>query len=84
MRGVALVLVVLGLGVGGCGGDSSTAEGPVSTASASEVGSTETEVPGVSAETASSEVVAESSGARLVSELPEISGPTVLWFWAPG
>ncbi|MEY3055308.1 MAG: hypothetical protein RL550_1831 [Actinomycetota bacterium] len=56
----------------------------MSTASASEVGSTKTEVPGVSAETASSEVVAESSGARLVSELPEISGPTVLWFWAPG
>ncbi|MDA0370432.1 MAG: hypothetical protein O3C62_04140 [Actinomycetota bacterium] len=24
------------------------------------------------------------ASALLVSELPEISGPTVLWFWAPG
>lgn len=27
---------------------------------------------------------AASTSPVLISELPEISGPTVLWFWAPG
>ena len=27
---------------------------------------------------------AASASPVLISELPEISGPTVLWFWAPG
>ena len=37
-----------------------------------------------------SDPVSDSSAASarasslLVAELPEISGPTVLWFWAPG
>ena len=29
-------------------------------------------------------VIAESSTPLLVDSLPELTGPTVLWFWAPG
>ena len=31
-----------------------------------------------------SPISSESNPSLLVSELPEFSGPTVLWFWAPG
>jgi hypothetical protein len=31
-----------------------------------------------------SPVIAESAGPLLVDSLPELTGPTVLWFWAPG
>lgn len=79
MLRVSLAVAIASLSIVACGSDSSTSEGAVavsaSTAPSSNVASN------VSSP-ATSESVRPS--ALLVSELPEISGPTVLWFWAPG
>ena len=79
MRLVVIVSALVLTAVG-CGSDASTsnvvsAPSPESTQASSAASTPETPVSSQSP---------MSSRSLLVDALPEITGPTVLWFWAPG
>ncbi len=84
MRRATVAIALVSLAVVGCSDDSSTSDGPDSVAAQKAPmldGTSDVSSP---ASTATSDDATEQPSPRLVSSLPEISGPTVLWFWAPG
>lgn len=83
-RTLAVSLATLTL-ITACGADESTVDLPVDAA----VAETATPSAPVTSDPTVSTAVetatpVSSDGGRLVDSMPEISGPTVLWFWAPG
>lgn len=81
-RLLATVVSIAGLSaVVACGSDESSVE-PVAAETTSVAATISDDSTPASATTDTP--VETSTDALLVSSLPEISGPTVLWFWAPG
>lgn len=79
------VLVGVGSFVACGGGDTSTVSSTPSVAAAE---TPDSDVASSMASSATSPITTPDTSsetrALLVDALPEISGPTVLWFWAPG
>lgn len=77
----ALVSVVASLSLVACGNDGSTTDA----GAAAETVAVPTTATSSTGDAPSASVDAPSDpSSLLIDSLPEITGPTVLWFWAPG